>query len=70
MITFDESGKQIADVSVVLNGIGRVDYDVADDLKPVQSYRQGAICSGQCAPLGQTPKSPSRPSSPTSAPKA
>ncbi|KAE9551953.1 hypothetical protein FO519_004829 [Halicephalobus sp. NKZ332] len=63
--TFDANGKQVSDETVGLNGIGRVDYDVGDDLKPVQSYRQGAICTGQCAPLGQVPKSPSRPASPT-----
>uniref|UniRef100_A0A7E4VD76 Secreted protein n=1 Tax=Panagrellus redivivus TaxID=6233 RepID=A0A7E4VD76_PANRE len=62
--TYDASGKQVADVLVALNGIGRVDYEVGNDLKPVQTYRQGAICNGQCAPLG-LPKPPSsRPASP------
>uniref|UniRef100_A0AC34FJH8 Lipoprotein n=1 Tax=Panagrolaimus sp. ES5 TaxID=591445 RepID=A0AC34FJH8_9BILA len=61
ILTFDDAGKQVSDVSVSLNGIGRVDYEVGDDLKPVQSYRQGAICNGQCAPLGHTPKPASRP---------
>uniref|UniRef100_A0AC34QC71 Lipoprotein n=1 Tax=Panagrolaimus sp. JU765 TaxID=591449 RepID=A0AC34QC71_9BILA len=63
--TFDASGKQVADEKVGLSGLGRVDYEVKDDLKPVQTYRQGAICTGQCAPLGATPKPPSRPNSPT-----
>ncbi|VDK23164.1 unnamed protein product [Anisakis simplex] len=46
-----ENGKQMADVKVTLNGIGRVTYMVGDDLKPVQKDRQGAMCTGQCAPL-------------------
>lgn len=67
IITFDSNGKQLFDEKVTLNGIGRVDYEVSDDFKPVQTYRTGATCSGQCAPLGQKNASPasSRASTPT-----
>ncbi|KAK6061237.1 hypothetical protein COOONC_01105 [Cooperia oncophora] len=49
--TFDENGKHAHTVKVILDGIGRVTYNVGDDLKPVQKDRQGAICKGECAPL-------------------
>ncbi|KAJ1370627.1 hypothetical protein KIN20_032397 [Parelaphostrongylus tenuis] len=51
IVTFDENGKVAHDVKVTLDGIGRVEYVVGDDLKPVQKNRQGAICKGECAPL-------------------
>ncbi|KAI6176167.1 hypothetical protein M3Y97_00769100 [Aphelenchoides bicaudatus] len=49
--TFDESGSAAKSVQVTLNGIGRVQYNVGDDLVPKQVERQGAICTGQCADL-------------------
>uniref|UniRef100_A0A0N5A2M7 Secreted protein n=1 Tax=Parastrongyloides trichosuri TaxID=131310 RepID=A0A0N5A2M7_PARTI len=46
-----ENGKLNNTVSVTLNGIGRVDYLVGDDLKPVMNIRHGASCKGECAPI-------------------
>ncbi|MCP9262529.1 Immunogenic protein 3 [Dirofilaria immitis] len=46
--------KEEYSVEVTLNGIGVVNYEVGNDLKPKQIFRQGAECEGQCAPLGVT----------------
>ncbi|KAF8386220.1 hypothetical protein PRIPAC_75362, partial [Pristionchus pacificus] len=49
-----ENGKEISNVVVTLDGIGRVSYEVGDDLKPIPKDRQGAICKGDanvCPPL-------------------
>ncbi|VDD96885.1 unnamed protein product [Enterobius vermicularis] len=63
-ITTFDGNKPVNTVKVSLNGIGRVTYTVGDDLKAVQSDRHGAMCSGQCAPLGTQPSSRSRSNSP------
>ncbi|OZC05180.1 hypothetical protein X798_07855 [Onchocerca flexuosa] len=57
--TFSKDGnekfeKEEHSVEVKLNGIGVVNYEVGNDLKPKQIFRQGAECEGQCAPLGVT----------------
>ncbi|VDK86313.1 unnamed protein product [Onchocerca ochengi] len=56
--TFSKVGnkfeKEEHSVEVTLNGIGVVNYEVGNDLKPKQIFRQGAECEGQCAPLGVT----------------
>ncbi|MFH4974069.1 hypothetical protein AB6A40_000778 [Gnathostoma spinigerum] len=50
-ITTFENGKEAHNVKVKLDGIGRVTYFVGDDLIPKQHDRQGAQCTGECAPL-------------------
>jgi hypothetical protein len=44
--TFNEGGSPAKSLSVTLNGVGYVLYEVNDDLELTQTERQGAICTG------------------------
>ncbi|KAH7722848.1 hypothetical protein AAVH_09665 [Aphelenchoides avenae] len=66
IVTYDDKGSQKGSVKVSLDGVGRVLYTVGDDLKPTQTERQGAICSGgQCAALAETHSRPTTKAPPT-----